>query len=97
MNNADVGPVGNLLAYAIAVYATFETLLLAELAASNVIAGTPMAACGRVAFGMACALARSEGFLLRASSAVPERRAIQLPIDSEKQRLAKPWYRRFCT
>ena len=59
MNNADVGPVGNLLAYAIAVYATFETLLLAELAGGNAIAGTPMAACGRMALGMVCTLARS--------------------------------------
>jgi len=59
VNNADVGPVGNLLAYAIAVYATFETLLVAELAAGNAMAGTPMAACGRVAFGMVCTLARS--------------------------------------
>ncbi len=59
MNNADVGPVGNLLAYAIAAYATFEGLLIAELAAGNAIAGTPMAACGRVALGMACTFARS--------------------------------------
>ena len=59
VNSADLGPVGNLLAYAIAVYATFEGLLLAELAAGNAIAGTPMAACGRVALGMACTLARS--------------------------------------
>ena len=30
-----------------------------RLVAGNAIAGTPMAACGRVAFGMACAFARS--------------------------------------
>jgi len=59
VNNTDIAPAANLLARAIAVYATFETLLLAELAAGNAIAGTPMAACGRVALGMACALARS--------------------------------------
>jgi hypothetical protein len=59
VNNTDIAPAGNLLARAIAAYATFETLLIAELAAGNMIAGTPMAACGRVAFGMACAMARS--------------------------------------
>jgi hypothetical protein len=48
-----------LLDRAIAVYATFENLLIAELVAGNAIAGTPMAACGRVALGMACTLARS--------------------------------------
>jgi hypothetical protein len=49
VNNTDIAPAGNLLARAIAAYATFETLLIAELAAGNMIAGTPMAACGRVA------------------------------------------------
>ena len=59
MNTTDIAPAANLLARAIAVYATFESLLIAELVAGNAIAGTPMAACGRVAFGMACAFARS--------------------------------------
>lgn len=49
----------SLLARASAAYATFETLLIAELAAGNAIAGTPMAACGRVALAMACTVARS--------------------------------------
>ena len=41
-----------------AALATFNDLLMAELVAGNAIAGTPMAACGRVALGIACAVAR---------------------------------------
>ena len=59
MDNSAVLPAASLLTRAIAAYATFENLLIAELVAGNAIAGTPMAACGRVALGMACTLARS--------------------------------------
>ena len=41
-----------------AALATVNELLIAELAAGNGIAGTPTAACGRVALGIACALMR---------------------------------------
>jgi hypothetical protein len=50
-------------------YVEFEVLLIDELVAGNAIASTPMAACGRVAFGMACAVARD---LIKRSSAVTE-------------------------
>jgi len=59
VNTQDIAPAANLLARATAIYASFETLLIAELVAGNAIAGTPMAACGRVALGMACTFARS--------------------------------------
>jgi orotate phosphoribosyltransferase len=59
VSTTDAAPAANLLARAIAAYATFEGLLVAELVAGNAIGGTPMAACGRVALGMACTLARS--------------------------------------
>ena len=36
----------------------FENLLIAEIIAGSTIAGSPAAVCGRVAFGMACAIAR---------------------------------------
>ena len=39
--------------------AEFEGMLIAEIVAGNVIAATPMAACGRVALSIACAAARS--------------------------------------
>ena len=58
VNKPVVAPA-NLLDHASTALATFESLLIAEIAAGNTIAGTPMAACGRVAFGMACAMARS--------------------------------------
>jgi hypothetical protein len=58
VNTTDIAPTANLLARVTAVYAAFENLLIAELVAGNAIAGTPMAACGRVALGMVCTLAR---------------------------------------
>ena len=36
----------------------FGNLLIAEIIAGSTIAGSPAAVCGRVAFGMACAIAR---------------------------------------
>jgi hypothetical protein len=41
-----------------AALATFNDLLMAELVAGNAIAGTPAAACGRLALALACALMR---------------------------------------
>jgi len=40
-------------------FVEFENLLIAEIVAGNTISGTPAAACGRVALGVACAVARS--------------------------------------
>jgi hypothetical protein len=59
VNNPVVTPIANFLDHASTALATFESLLIAEIVAGNTIAGTPIAACGRVAFGMACAMARS--------------------------------------
>jgi hypothetical protein len=42
-----------------AAFVEFENLLIAEIIAGNTITGTPAAACGRVALGIACAAARS--------------------------------------
>ena len=39
--------------------AEIERLLIAEIIAGNTIVGTPMAVCGRVAFSLAYAVARS--------------------------------------
>ena len=41
------------------VFVEFENLLIAEIVAGNTISGTPAAACGRVALGVAWAVARS--------------------------------------
>ena len=51
--------VNNLLDRASEAYASLEALLINEIAAGNVIASTPMAACGRVVLGVACAVTRS--------------------------------------
>ena len=51
--------VNNLLDRASEAYASLEALLINEIAAGNVIANTPMAACGRVVLGVACAVTRS--------------------------------------
>jgi hypothetical protein len=48
-----------LLDNASAAFVEFENLLIAEIIAGNTIAGSPAAACGRVALGVACAMARS--------------------------------------
>jgi hypothetical protein len=40
-------------------FVELENLLIAEIVAGNTISGTPAAACGRVALGVACAVARS--------------------------------------
>ena len=50
---------GTLLDRAGAALAELECLLIAEIIAGNTISGTPAAACGRVALGVACAVARS--------------------------------------
>ena len=50
--------MNQLLHRASAARAELERLLIAEISAGNTIAGTPMAACGRVALGVACAVAR---------------------------------------
>jgi hypothetical protein len=39
-------------------FVEFENLLIAEIVAGNTISGTPLAACGRVALGVACAMTR---------------------------------------
>ena len=51
--------MSKLLDNASAAFVEFENLLIAEIIAGNTIAGSPAAVCGRVAFGMACAFARS--------------------------------------
>jgi hypothetical protein len=48
------------------IVADFEGILITEIAAGNIVAATPMAACGRVALSMACAAARSYVKPLRA-------------------------------
>ena len=40
-------------------FVEFENLLIAEIVAGNTISGTPLAACGRAALGVACAMTRS--------------------------------------
>ena len=39
-------------------FVEFENLLIAEIVAGNTISGTPLAACGRAALGVACAMTR---------------------------------------
>jgi hypothetical protein len=51
--------MSTMLDHVSAAFVEFENLLIAEIIAGNTIAGSPVAACGRVAFGMACAIARS--------------------------------------
>ena len=50
--------VSTMLDHVSGAFAQFENLLIAEIIAGNTIAGSPAAVCGRVAFGMACAIAR---------------------------------------
>lgn len=52
-------PIANFCVRANDAFAVFEAMLITEIAAGNANAGTPMAACGRVAFGMAWAAART--------------------------------------
>ena len=65
-------PIATLIDRASSAIATVENLLIAEIVAGNTIAGTPMAACGRVAFGMACAVARSINTKLSSSAALAQ-------------------------
>jgi hypothetical protein len=51
--------MNTLLDRASSAFVEFENLLIAEIIAGNTISGTPAAACGRVALGIACAVARS--------------------------------------
>ena len=51
--------MNTLLDRASAAFVAFENLLIAEIIAGNMITGTPAAACGRVALGIACAVASS--------------------------------------
>jgi hypothetical protein len=51
-------------------YASLEALLINEIVAGNVIASTPMAACGRVVPGVACAVTRS--YLLVSDGTAPD-------------------------
>jgi hypothetical protein len=51
--------MNTLLDRASAAFVEFENLLIAEIIAGNTISGPPVAACGRVALGVACAVARS--------------------------------------
>jgi len=57
--NQKLAPVANLLVRANDAFAAFEAMLIAEIAAGSATAGTPMAACGRVAFGIAWTAART--------------------------------------
>jgi hypothetical protein len=52
-------PVANLMVRANDTFAAFEGMLIAEIAAGNANTGTPMAACGRVAFGIAWSAMRT--------------------------------------
>lgn len=52
-------PVANVLVRANDAFAALEGMLIAEIAAGNASAGTPIAACGRVAFSLAWAAART--------------------------------------
>jgi hypothetical protein len=49
----------NILDRASTARAELERLLIAEIVAGNTISGTPVAACGRVALGVACSVVRS--------------------------------------
>ena len=51
--NAKLAPVANILVRANDAFTTLEGMLIAEIAAGNANAGTPMAAVSRVAFGIA--------------------------------------------
>jgi hypothetical protein len=51
--------MNTLLDRASAAFVEFENLLIVEIIAGNAISGPPVAACGRVALGVACAVARS--------------------------------------
>jgi hypothetical protein len=51
--------MNTLLDRASAAFVEFENLLIAEIVAGNTISGPSVAACGRVALGVACAVARS--------------------------------------
>jgi len=64
-------PVANLLGRANAAVAALEEILIAEIAAGNANADTPMAACGRVAFGIAWAAARTH-ILRKLSGLAPQ-------------------------
>ena len=70
MNHQSSAPIMRVFDRAKTAYMEFEVLLIDELVAGNAIAGTPMAACGRVAFGVACAVARD---LLKKSGDLPLR------------------------
>ena len=62
--------MSTLLDHVSAAFAEFENLLIAEIIAGNTIAGSPAAVCGRVAFGMACAFARSINVRLSSGAAL---------------------------
>ena len=51
--------MNNLLDRASEAYASLEAMMINEIVAGNVIAVTPMAACGRVVLGVTCAVTRS--------------------------------------
>jgi hypothetical protein len=57
--NLKLDPIANFLVRANDAFAAVEGMLIAEIAAGNANAGTPLAACGRVAFGIAWAAART--------------------------------------
>jgi hypothetical protein len=51
--------MSKLLDSASVAFVEFENLLIAEIIAGNTIVGSPAAVCGRLAFGVGCAMARS--------------------------------------
>ena len=51
--------MNTLLDRASAAFTKFERLLITEIIAGNTISGTPAAACGRLALGVTCAVARA--------------------------------------
>ena len=50
--------MSTLLDHISVAFVEFENLLIAEIIAGNIIAGSPVAVCGRIAFGMAWAVMR---------------------------------------
>jgi len=57
--NLKFDPAANIIVRANDAFAALEVMLITEIAAGNANAGTPMAACGRVAFGIAWAVVRT--------------------------------------
>src|SRR5262245_46511235 len=57
--NLKFDAAANIIVRANDAFAELEAMLITEIAAGNASAGTPMAACGRVAFGIAWSAVRT--------------------------------------